>query len=80
MISIINNILSSNGYKQVDMETSLDNDSIYLFCPSERSKREEYFVTIQLQTQSDAAAQKILEEKAQELFEAISNSGKVDRP
>ncbi|MBN0617384.1 hypothetical protein JTM18_36430, partial [Pseudomonas aeruginosa] len=29
---------------------------------------------------SDAAAQKILEEKAQELFEAISNSGKVDRP
>ncbi|HGN2710387.1 ABC-three component system middle component 1 [Pseudomonas aeruginosa] len=80
MINIINNILSSNGYKQVDMETSLDNDSIYLFCPSERSKREEYFVTIQLQTQSDAAAQKILEEKAQELFEAISNSGKVDRP
>jgi hypothetical protein len=80
MIHIINNILSSNGYKQVDIDISFDSHTFYLFCPSEESKREEYFVTIQLQTQSDKAAQTILEEKAQELFEAISNSEKVNRP
>lgn len=80
MINIINNILSSNGYKQVNIEISLDNQAFYLFCPCEESKREEYFITIQLQIQSDAAAQAMLEETAQELFEAICNSGKVDRP
>lgn len=80
MINIINNILSSNGYKQVEMEGVFDNIIFYLFCPPEESEREEYFVTIQFQRQSDAAAQDLLEEKAQELFEAISNSGKVDRP
>ncbi|WDL84068.1 hypothetical protein IU367_07800 [Aeromonas bestiarum] len=79
MINIINNILSSNGYKQVNIEFPLNSQAFYLFCPCEESKREEYFVTIQLQTQSDAAAQAILEETVQELFEAICNSGKVDR-
>lgn len=80
MINIINNILSSNGYNQVKLEPPFNDQVFYLFCLPEESKREEYFVTIQLQTQSDAAAQALLEEKAQELFEAISNSGKVDRP
>lgn len=80
MINIINNILSSNGYKQVEIEIPLNNQAFYLFCLPEESKREEYFVTIQLQTQSESEAQALLEEMAQELFEAISNSGKVDRP
>ncbi len=80
MINIINNILSSNGYKQIGIEAPFNNQAFYLFCLPEESKREEYFVTIQLQTQSDAAAQALQEEKAQELFETISNSGKVDRP
>lgn len=79
MINIVKNILSSNGYRQIDIELQLDNQAFYLFCPSEESKREEYFFAIQLKTQSDAAAQEILEEKAQELFEAISNSGMVAR-
>lgn len=80
MIQIINNILSSNGYEQVDIDIFFDSHTFYLFCPAEESKREEYFVTIQLQTQSDKAAQTILEKKAQELFEAISNSEKVSLP
>lgn len=80
MINIINNILSSNGYKQVGIDIPFNNQAFYLFCMPEDSMREEYFVTIQLQTQSEAAAQTLLEEEAQELFEAISNSGKVDRP
>lgn len=80
MISIINKILFSNGYKHVEIEIPLSNQIFYLFCLPEENKREEYFVTIQLQTQSDASAQTLLEEKAQELFEAISDSGKVDRP
>lgn len=80
MINIINNILSSNGYKQIEIDVPFNNQAFYLFCLPEGSKREEYFVTIQLQTQSDAAAQALLEENAQELFEIISNSGRVDRP
>jgi hypothetical protein len=80
MISIINNILSSNGYKRVAIELPLDMAEIYLFCPSDLNKREEYFVTVQLHSQSDATAQELLEKQALELFEAISCSGKVDRP
>lgn len=78
MIDIINNILSNNGYQQVDIDVSFDNLIIYLFCPLDGNNREEYFVTVQLENQSEAAAQEIQLEKAQELFEAISNSGKVD--
>lgn len=80
MINILNNILSNNGYEQVDIEIPLDGRLICLFCSAQETKREEYFVTIQLRTQSDAAAHALLEEEAQELFEVISNSGKVDRP
>lgn len=78
MITIINNILLNNGYKLVDIELTHEIADIYLFCPLELSKREEYFVTIQLYMQSDEAAQDVLKEKAQELFEKISHSGKVD--
>lgn len=78
MIGIINNIISSNGYKLVDVEFSIDFAVIYLFCPLNLSKREEYFVTIQLNEQSDEAAMVLLEEKAQELFEKISCSSTVD--
>ncbi|WP_339413826.1 ABC-three component system middle component 1 [Pseudomonas sp. EA_35y_Pfl2_R5] len=80
MIKIINNILFNNGYKLVNIELPLDNQDIYLFCPTEEVKREEYFVTLQMHEQSETAAQAILEEKAQELFETIRDSGKVDRP
>ncbi|MBL4763577.1 MAG: hypothetical protein JKY93_12880 [Gammaproteobacteria bacterium] len=77
MISIINNILSNNGYKRVDIDLQLDIAATYLYCPSDLSTREEYFVTVRLHTQSDAAVKAVLEEQAQELFEAISYSGKI---
>lgn len=80
MIEIINNILSSSGYKQVDIEPPYNDYDIYLYCPSEAINREEYFVTLQLHAQSDEAAKTILLEKAQILFEEISNSGQVSRP
>jgi len=80
MITLINKILFSNGYERLDIEPSSSNGIFYAFCLPEGHKREEYFVTIQLQEQCDAAAQELLHEKAQILFEEISNSGKVDRP
>lgn len=80
MIDIINNILCSNGYVRVDIDMSLDDHDIHLFCPAKDSRREEYFVTLQMLEQSDATAQAILHEKAQYLFETIRDSGKVDRP
>lgn len=78
MINIVNNILSSCGYEQVDIDIHIDNHEFYLFRPSEENFREEYFVTFQLKNQSDLAARLLLDEEAQELFEAISGSGKVD--
>lgn len=79
MITVINNILSSNGYQLVDIELPDNNPNIFLFSPSANGKKEEYFVTIQLPTQSNEAAKELLEHKAEELFETISNSGKVER-
>ncbi|MDO8417320.1 MAG: hypothetical protein Q7S87_14030 [Agitococcus sp.] len=79
MINIINNILTSFGYQQANIEYSLDNLAMFLFIPASESNREEYFVTLQLNIQSDESAQTILEETAQELFESIRNSGKVER-
>lgn len=79
MITIINKILSSNGYQVVDIELPDNNPNIFLFSPSPNDKKEEYFVTIQLPTQSNEVAKELLEHKAEELFEAISDSGKVER-
>lgn len=79
MITIINKILSSNGYQVVDIELPDNNPNIFLFSPSANDNKEEYFVTIQLPTQSNEAAKELLEHKAEELFEAISDSGKVER-
>ena len=79
MINIINNILSSNGYKQVELVLQQDVADLYLFCPLTDSKREEYFVTVQLRTQSDSNAQHLLENQVQDWFEIISHSSKVDQ-
>ncbi|MRA04856.1 hypothetical protein F4T82_14300 [Acinetobacter lwoffii] len=78
MIKIINKILSSNGYQLIDIDLSNNSNNIFLFCPDSTSKREEYFVTIQLDNQSDETAKELLEYKAEELFENIKESGKVE--
>ena len=79
MITILKNILSNNNYKQVAFESPLNEAEVCLFCSSDSNKREEYFVTFQLHIQTDRAAQSVLEEKAQHLFDVISHSGKVER-
>lgn len=78
MITILSNILLSNGYKLVDLDFQQDVAEIYLFQPLDEVDREEYFVTIKLHIQSDDAAKNFLEVKSEELFEKISNSGRVD--
>jgi len=78
MIEILNNIFFSNGYTQVKTELSLINAAIYLFRPSEKIDREEYFVTVQLKIQSNTEAQ-TLNDKAQEIFEAISKYHEVSQ-
>lgn len=80
MISIINNVLANNGYKLVRKEIPEKIPAtVCLFSASEPCNREEYFVTLELNEQSDEMAINLLEEKAQELFEEISSSGFVDK-
>lgn len=78
MISIINNIISSNGYQLVDIELTDNKQNIFLFSPISNSQKEEYFITIQLNEQSNDSAIELLEDRAEDLFEAIKNSGKVE--
>lgn len=78
MIKIINNILSNNGYELVDIQLPDDRHNIFLFCPRTDHAKEEYFVTIQLNNESDELAKELLENSAEELFEIIRNSGKVE--
>lgn len=77
MIKILKNILSSNGYTQINIDLPFQTHIIHLFSPNEENEREEYFVTIQLHNQSNEAVQILLEQDAQELFEFISQSGLV---
>ncbi|WP_290653613.1 ABC-three component system middle component 1 [Idiomarina sp.] len=80
MISIINNVLSNNGYELVSIELSEDIAAkVCLFSASKPCNREEYFVTLELNDQSDEMAIILLEKKAQELFGEISDSGVVDK-
>ncbi|HCT2096372.1 TPA: hypothetical protein OTQ50_003683, partial [Acinetobacter baumannii] len=78
MIKIINNILLNNGYELVDIQLPDDKHNIFLFCPRTEHAKEEYFVTIQLNNESDELAKELLENSAEELFETIRNSGKVE--
>lgn len=80
MISIINNILTSNGYQTIETDVAINGHAVFLFQPNANIEREEYFVTIQPEVQSDETAQRLLAEEAQVLFEAINASGKVERP
>lgn len=42
MISIINNIISSNGYQLVDIELTDKRQNVFLFSPISNSQKEEY--------------------------------------
>ncbi|MGK0272300.1 MAG: hypothetical protein ACI88H_002967 [Cocleimonas sp.] len=79
MNNIINNILSSNGYQQVEIDFKQEIAEINLFCSSIESLKEEFFVTVQLRKPSDIAALQLLNENSQEWFDAISSSGIVNQ-
>lgn len=78
MIHIINNILANNGYKLINIELLFDIAQYFLFCPSDFNEREEYFLTIRLNIQSNEEARLLLEKYTEEIFEEIRCSGKVD--
>ncbi|WP_336941747.1 ABC-three component system middle component 1 [Acinetobacter pittii] len=78
MIKIINNIILNNGYELVDIQLPDDKHNIFVFCPQADCAKEEYFITIQLNNESDELAKELLENSAEELFEIIRNSGKVE--
>lgn len=78
MISLLNNIMSSNGYHRVDFDPNEHGFMITLF-KADNEKKEEYFITLQAKEQSNEIATLLLEEKAQTIFEKIRNSGAVER-
>jgi hypothetical protein len=77
MIKILNNILANNGFIMVDVGM---NDDTFDFClyKAKSSHREEYFLTLELADTSDKMLRGFLDEKAQEFFEDIQKSGKVE--
>lgn len=77
MITILNNIMASNGLIMVNV--GMNNDT-FDFClyRAKSSHREEYFLTLELTDTSNKMLQQFLDEKAQEIFEDIQNSGKVE--
>ncbi|WP_460096213.1 ABC-three component system middle component 1 [Pseudomonas sp. S3_C01] len=77
MITILNNIMASNGLKLVDVDLThrVFNLSLY---KAESKRREEYFLTVDLDDNSSEALKRFLDLTAQEIFEDIQSSGKVD--
>lgn len=77
MITILNNIMASSGLIIVDV--GADNGTFnYCLYKAKCSHREEYFLTLELTDTSNKTLQNFLNEKAQEIFEDIQNSGKVE--
>ncbi|WP_040063040.1 ABC-three component system middle component 1 [Pseudomonas batumici] len=77
MITILNNIMASNGFKLVDVDLANEsfNSSLY---KAESKLREEYFLTIDLNDNSNEALKRFIDQAAQEIFEDIQSSGKVE--
>lgn len=78
LIEIINNVLSSNGYLQVQTPVFLEGYQTFLYSPCLPGK-EEYFVTIEALDQSMDAHLFLLQEGAEIIFKKIRNIGEVDR-
>lgn len=79
MIAILKNVLINNDHEQIPIELPNNNVEISLFRPTDLSKREEYFVIARLYEQSEEAAQTLLNERSQEIFDAINQSGTVEQ-
>lgn len=79
MNKIINNILTSNGYREIDLTIKQNLAELNLFYPQEGILREEYFITAKFYNQTNECARILLETYAQEWFDLIRESGKVDQ-
>ncbi|KPM67098.1 hypothetical protein HB4184_01375 [Pseudomonas putida] len=77
MITILNNIMASNRFTLVDVDLSNQFIDFSLY-KAESSLREEYFLTIHLDNNSDQALQQFLDNTAQEIFEDIQSADKVE--
>ncbi|MFV3014546.1 hypothetical protein C8K66_11467 [Pseudomonas sp. GV105] len=77
MIKILKNIMVSNGLVVVDVDVDSEISDFYLYRGSS-SQREEYFLVLELTDTSNETLRKFLDEKAQEIFEDIQKSGKVE--
>lgn len=79
MNKIINNILTSNGYREINLTIKQNLAELNLFYPQEEILREEYFITVKFYNQTNECARILLEDYAQEWFDLIRESGKVDQ-
>ncbi|MFJ4051210.1 ABC-three component system middle component 1 [Pseudomonas hunanensis] len=77
MITILNNIMASNRFTLVDVDLPKPLLEFSLF-KAESRLREEYFLTIYLDNNSDETLQNFLDNTAQEIFEEIQGTGKVE--
>ena len=77
MITILNNIMASNRFALVDVDLPNPLLEFSLF-KAESRHREEYFLTIYLDNNSDQTLQNFLDNTAQEIFEDIQSTGKVE--
>lgn len=77
MINIINKVLISNNYESIEIENSLSNYVIKLFQSQSHAYKDEFFIVLQSNIQSNSDALDILKEKSEILYEEILNSGKV---
>ncbi|HCT8041671.1 hypothetical protein R4J70_17565 [Pseudomonas aeruginosa] len=77
MITILNNIMASNRFTPVDVNLPNQYFEFSLY-KAESRHREEYFLTVQLDNNSDQALKNFLDNTAQEIFEEIQSTGKVE--
>lgn len=77
MIKILKSIMVSNGLVVVDVDVDSEISDFYLYRGSS-SQREEYFLVLELTDTSNETLRNFLDEKAQEIFEDIQKSGKVE--
>lgn len=77
MITILNNIMASNRFTLVDLDLPHPFLELSLY-KAESSHREEYFLTLYLDNNSDQALQNFLDNTAQDIFEEIQGTGKVE--
>ncbi|MBV4542839.1 ABC-three component system middle component 1 [Pseudomonas vlassakiae] len=78
MITILNNIMTSNGFVLVDIDFTNEEFPLSLF-KSQNQRREEYFLTLEISSPSSETLKSFLDDKAQAIFEEIQKSDKVER-